>query len=98
MLYKNPTLYIFDEVTSALDAGSEKNVMSTLIELSKKKTCIMIAHRLNTIKHADHIIVLSKHGDIIEQAWSEQHGKSAHEQLLTHEKGYYKKLFEDQTF
>lgn len=49
-------------MTSALDAGSEKAVMNTLIEISQGKTCLMIAHRLNTIKHADHVVVLSKAG------------------------------------
>jgi ABC-type transport system involved in Fe-S cluster assembly fused permease/ATPase subunit len=41
--------------------------MRTLIDISQrpvKKSCLMIAHRLNTIKHADHIIVLSKAGNI----------------------------------
>jgi len=110
MLYKNPAVYIFDEVTSALDAGSERNVMKTLIELSQQKTCLMIAHRLNTIKHADHIIVLAKTGDIIEEAVTkggrssgEQDEKkeervSAHQQLYQNKQGYYRRMFDDQTF
>jgi len=105
MIYKNPSIFIFDEVTSALDAGSEKNVMRTLIRLSQSKTCIMIAHRLNTIKHADHIIVLSKSGNIVEEAKTvkskaEDDGKvgTAHDKLVAKERGYYRKLFDNQTF
>jgi len=115
MLYKNPSLYIFDEVTSALDAGSEKNVMSTLIQLSQQKTCLMIAHRLNTIKHADHVVVLSKKGNVLEETRTRPRSQqdpehkaeegssptaeliSAHEQLLQNP-GYYKKMWDNQTF
>ena len=63
---KNPPVLILDEATSALDNESEKFIQSSLEELSKNRTTIVIAHRLTTIRNADEIIVLTEEG-IIEQ-------------------------------
>ena len=65
-IYKNPDFIFFDEATSALDATNEKIVMQNLNEFLKDKTCVVIAHRLSTVKNADQIVVLEK-GRIIEQ-------------------------------
>lgn len=57
-LYKKPSLLILDEATSALDSESESFIKDTIDKLKGKHTIIMIAHRLSTVKEADHIVVL----------------------------------------
>lgn len=52
-LYHNPQILILDEATSALDNETEKAVMEAINSLQGKKTLIIIAHRLNTIKNCD---------------------------------------------
>jgi ATP-binding cassette, subfamily B, bacterial PglK len=59
-LYHNPNVIILDEATSALDTPTESAVMKEVYSLSKKKTIIMIAHRISTIKLCDNIIVMDK--------------------------------------
>ena len=59
-LYRNPSLLILDEGTSALDNITEKIVMDSINKLSKKITIIMVAHRLNTLKNCDKIFILDK--------------------------------------
>tara|TARA_Y100000766_G_scaffold285115_1_gene306495 strand:- start:2718 stop:4412 length:1695 start_codon:yes stop_codon:yes gene_type:complete len=57
-LYNDPEILIFDEATSALDGASEKLILKSIDSLLNKKTIIMIAHRLNTVKgcHKIHIL------------------------------------------
>ena len=76
---------IFDEATSSLDNESEVLVQEAIERLMHDRTTFVIAHRLSTIRNADRIIVLDR-GKIV------QDGK--HEQLLSQEKGIYKKLYE----
>ena len=52
-LYNEPDLMVFDEATSALDSETEAAVMSSINNLHGKKTMIIIAHRLQTIKECD---------------------------------------------
>ena len=47
-----------DEATSALDAESESEIQKTLEEMRGQVTVVVIAHRLNTIQHADKVILL----------------------------------------
>lgn len=54
-LYHNPGVIVLDEATSALDNETEKAVMDAIYQLSGKKTIIIIAHRLTTIKNCDFI-------------------------------------------
>ncbi len=54
-LYNNPAIIVLDEATSALDNETEKAVMDAIYQLSGKKTLIIIAHRLTTIKNCDYI-------------------------------------------
>ncbi|MEW5058164.1 MAG: ABC transporter ATP-binding protein [Cycloclasticus sp.] len=55
-LYHNPAVLILDEATSALDTPTEQAVMKAIYSLSHKKTIIMIAHRLSTVRNCDQII------------------------------------------
>lgn len=55
-LYNESKVLIFDEATSALDSETEKNIMKTIKSLRKKKTIIMITHKLNTLKYCDKIV------------------------------------------
>ena len=66
-LLRKPSLLVFDEATSALDSLTEEEISKTLriISSSEKHITIMVAHRLSTIMHADHIFVLEK-GNVIE--------------------------------
>ena len=62
-LYYNPKVLVLDEATSALDGITENVIMEAIKNLSHKKTIIMIAHRLSTLKACD-IIHLINHGKI----------------------------------
>lgn len=57
-LVRDPSVIIFDEATSALDSLSEKAVLEALDELIKGRTAFIVAHRISTIRRADHIILL----------------------------------------
>ena len=63
-LYLNPSVLILDEATSALDNKSEAKIMETIHNLSKDLIIFIIAHRLNTIKNSDKIL-LFKNGQIV---------------------------------
>lgn len=82
-ILKDAPLVIFDEATSFTDIENERKIQLALNELLQNKTTIMIAHRLNTIKHADQICVFDE-GKIVE--------RGTHEELL-HRKGSYAKLW-----
>jgi len=83
---KNPSILILDEATSALDNATEMLIQQALNDLSHGRTCIVVAHRLSTIKNADEIIVLTKDG-ITE--------RGTHEALIA-AGGMYAKLYQYQ--
>lgn len=83
---KNPPILILDEATSALDTATEIKIQKAFDELSKGRTTIVIAHRLSTVRNADHIAVVDEKG-IAENG--------THEELMAHG-GLYKKLCEAQ--
>lgn len=58
-LYHEADVLIFDEATSALDGITEKLIMEAITDFAGKKTIIMIAHRLNTIKYCDQIYFIA---------------------------------------
>ena len=81
---------IFDEATSALDKKNEMEVQKAIEEMKKELksvTNIVIAHRISTVRQADHILVLKK-GKIAEQG--------SHDYLLTLKNGIYYKLVHTQ--
>lgn len=57
-LYTKPGLLVMDEATSALDAESEAEIQQALEAMKGKVTVVLIAHRLNTIQHADKVILV----------------------------------------
>ncbi len=65
ILLMNPRVLIFDEATSSVDAHTEQTVQQALKKVREGRTCILIAHRLNTVRDADRILVLD-HGVIAE--------------------------------
>lgn len=73
LFLKNPPILILDEATSALDNTTEMLIQKSLQELAKGRTCLIVAHRLSTIKNADEIAVVSK-GKIME--------KGSHDELM----------------
>ena len=79
---KNPPILILDEATSSLDTESERIVQDAINNLMKNRTCIVIAHRLSTVQHADEIIVMEK-GKIVE--------RGTHTELLS-KNGTYSRL------
>jgi ATP-binding cassette subfamily B protein RtxE len=85
-LLVNPRILLLDEATSALDYNSEAAIMSNMEEICQGRTVISIAHRLNTIRHADNILVLDK-GQVCESG--------THDELIEKE-GLYARLWKQQ--
>ena len=86
-LLRNAPILILDEATSALDTESEKYIQQALDAVLPNMTAIVIAHRLNTIKKADMIVVMEE-GEIKEIG--------SHDELLQ-SNGAYKKMLELQS-
>ncbi len=80
---KQSSIILLDEATSSLDNKTEKLIKNTIAKLSKKKTAIIVAHRLTTIQDVDRVIVLGKYGKIIEEG--------THKELIKN-KGIYSML------
>ncbi len=80
----NPPILILDEATSSVDTNTERIMQASLRQLSKDRTCIIIAHRLSTVTYADRIVVL-ENGKIAEMG--------NHQELMSRE-GLYRKMFE----
>ena len=79
----DPRILILDEATASVDTMTEAKIQSAMEAVTAGRTCLMIAHRLSTVRNADMILVV-KDGKIVEQ------GK--HAQLLA-QKGYYHTLY-----
>jgi len=64
--YKNAPLVVLDEATSALDTPTERLIQSAIETLRDQSTLFVIAHRLSTVEHADHILVMNN-GSLLDQ-------------------------------
>jgi ATP-binding cassette, subfamily B, multidrug efflux pump len=85
-LVQNPDiLLVLDEATANVDTETEELIQDALKKLMQGRTSIVIAHRLSTIQDVDRIMVMHK-GKLIEQG--------NHFELLKHEGGYYRTLYE----
>jgi ABC-type multidrug transport system fused ATPase/permease subunit len=65
-MLKNPNIILLDEPTSALDSFNEEQISIALHNLFKGKTVIVVAHRLQTVKQADKILLFEQ-GKILEE-------------------------------
>jgi len=79
-VYKNPAYIFLDEATNSLDANNEKEIVEKLDQFFNKRTVIVVAHRLSTVKNADNIVVLEK-GIVVEQG--------THQELTLMRGSYY---------
>lgn len=85
-LIKEPEILILDDSVSAVDTDTEEKILNNLEKQRSGKTNIIIAHRISTIQHADHIIVIDE-GKLIEQG--------NHDQLVANN-GLYNSLYQKQ--
>ena len=85
-LLANPPILIFDEATSALDYESERIIMKNMDAIAEKRTMLIIAHRLSTVRRCDRLIVIDQ-GEIVESG--------THEELMAHG-GIYQHLYQQQ--
>jgi len=86
-ILKNPPILILDEATSAVDNETEAAIQRSLFKISKDRTTIIIAHRLSTVRHADHIFVLED-GELAESG--------THNELVSKD-GIYHQLWKVQS-
>ncbi len=85
-LLKDSAVLILDDSLSAVDTDTEEKILENLLRIRKGKTTILIAHRISTLQHADHVAVL-KEGVLAEYG--------THRELLE-KGGFYAHIFEKQ--
>ena len=89
-MMKDAPIIILDEATANVDPENEKELMEAIQELTRKKTVIMIAHRLKTVRHANQILVVDKgkivqrgsHDELMKQDGIYRHFISGREQAV----------------
>ena len=85
-LYQDRPILLLDEATSSMDSETEARVQRAMESLIRSRTCVVVAHRLSTIRHADRILLFQR-GRILEQG--------SHDELLT-QNGAYARLYAQQ--
>ena len=85
-LIKEAPILILDDSLSAVDTDTEEEILSNLKQRTMKQTTIIIAHRVSTLKNADHIMVLDE-GKIVEYGNFDE---------LMNQDGYFKHLYDKQ--
>lgn len=85
-LLRDPKVLILDEFTSGIDSESENLITEAIERVMRGRTCLVIAHRLNTIRYAHRIVVLDR-GRVVEEG--------SHDKLLA-QQGLYAKLYHAQ--
>lgn len=85
-IIKQPKILLFDDCLSAVDTETEEKILNNLTALTKHTTTVIVSHRISSVKHADHIIILDN-GHIIE---------AGNHETLVDKEGYYKELFDKQ--
>ncbi|WP_248930837.1 ABC transporter ATP-binding protein [Paenibacillus hamazuiensis] len=86
VILARPSILILDEATSSIDTRTELHIQDALLQIMRGRTSFIIAHRLNTIRDADTIMVIDR-GQIIEQG--------SHDRLIE-EEGTYHRMFVNQ--
>lgn len=84
-MLKDAPIIILDEATSALDSENEQAILEAIDELTRSKTVIMIAHRMKTVRNADHIIAV-ENGSIVQEG--------THNELIRQE-GIYRRFLKE---
>lgn len=84
VILAKPAILVLDEATSSIDTRTELHIQDALLSIMKDRTTFIIAHRLNTIRDADTIMVID-HGKIIE--------KGSHDALMAEHGRYYNMFF-----
>ena len=82
----DPQILLFDDCLSAVDTETEEEILNNLFQISKKKTTVIVSHRVSSAKNADRIIILED-GKIVQDG--------SHSKLLK-EPGYYQELYKKQ--
>jgi ATP-binding cassette subfamily B protein len=84
VILATPSILILDEATSSIDTRTELHIQDALLNIMAGRTSFIIAHRLNTIRDADTIMVID-HGEIIE--------RNSHDELIREQGRYYRMFF-----
>ncbi len=82
-LAADPEVLVLDDALSAVDTETEEKILAALLDERRGRTNIIVSHRVSTLRHADHIVVLD--GGVVTQSGS-------HEELLMDQAGFYAEI------